>query len=503
MAVKKGILAVSFGTTYDEAGKEAIHALEQEWAQAFPDYVVRRAYTSGKVRAKLAARGIRVPGVGEALESFREDGFSHVWVQPTHVIPGEEYERLRGEAACWKERFAFLKVGEPLLLEEEDYDRVVGLMQKRFFPAVDEVCIFMGHGTYHEAGRAYEKIEKRLEAEGGSRFYMATVEGSPSLEEILDRLDEDGYVRRIRLVPFMLVAGEHVLHDMAGADGHSWKNRCEDRGYEADCVLHGMGAWPEIQEVYMGKCRKCLSGIFYGISVGPGAGGNLTLDGADCIRRCDVLAVPRTGGEHTIALSAVRKAGQRIGEIFGSGAGDFLQLDEKELFYLDILMTRDEEKRSQVYTELAGQTAQYLQAGKNVGMVVLGDVSIYATVSYLAAPLRAMGYEVRMIPGVSSFCACAAALGRSLTSMSRPLHILPAGDEGLEESLQLPGSKVVMKSGKKLPETKQLLRKLELYEGASMVKDCGMETQEICWGLDEDTERSSYFTTILIPDRES
>ena len=56
-----------------------------------------------------------------------------------------------------------------------------------------------------------------------------------------------------------------------------------------------------------------------------------------------------------------------------------------------------------------------------------------------------------------------------------------------------------MKSGKHLPEIKQALREEGLYEKASMVKDCGMETQEICWGLDEDTERNSYFTTILVP----
>ena len=135
-----------------------------------------------------------------------------------------------------------------------------------------------------------------------------------------------------------------------------------------------------------------------------------------------------------------------------------------------------------------------------MGMAVLGDVSIYATVSYLAAPLTDAGYEVRLLPGVSSFCACAAALGRSLTSMSGPLHIIPAGYEGTAESLRLPGSKVLMKSGSHLPQTKRLLRELGLYERSSMVKDCGMETQELCWGLDEDTERNSYFTTILIPE---
>lgn len=502
-AVKKGILAVSFGTTYDLAREEAIEALERDWEEAFPDYTLRRAFTSSIVRKKLAGRGIRVPGVSQALEELKRDGYTHIWIQPTHLIPGEEYDRLRAEAARWQEQFPFLKTGEPLLLEEEDYDMVVGLMQDRFRPGEGEACIFMGHGTYHQANRVYEKIEKRLETEGGNRFFMATVEGVPSLEEILDGLESDPSIQKIRLVPFMLVAGEHALHDMAGGEKESWKNRCRARGYEVDCVLHGMGAWPEIRELYQRKCRKCLSGIFYGISVGPGAGGSLTLDGADCIRRCEVLAVPRTGMDHTIALSIVRKAGERIREIFGGSREDFLGLDEKELLYMDILMTRDETKRSQVYEELAEKIAFCLQAGKNVGMIVLGDVSVYATVSYLTAPLKRRGYGVKLLPGVSSFCACAAALGRSLTSMSSPLHILPAGYEGLKESLELPGSKVLMKSGKYLPEAKRMLREAGLYETAAMVKDCGMDTEEICWSLDEDTQRASYFTTILVPGQDT
>lgn len=499
MTEKRGILAVSFGTTYDKAREEAIEAIENDWEQTFPDYTLRRAFTSNIVRRKLQGRGLQVQSVPEALEDFLADGYTHIWIQPTHLIPGEEYDRLIGQAMQFKDRFAFLKVGEPLLLQEEDYDTVVRIMRDKYRVADGEACIFMGHGTYHEANRAYEKIEKRLEKETDRSYFMATVEGTPSLEDILQRLDETGGIRKVLLVPFMLVAGEHALHDMAGEEADSWKNRCRARGYETACILHGMGSYPEIRQFYIRKCRKCLSGVFYGISVGPGAGGSLTLDGARRIQSCDVLAVPRTGEQHTIALSIVQKAGKQIEEMFGSMAADYLKLSEKEIVYLDFLMTRDAEKRNRVYEELSCKLIEYLRAGKNVGMIVLGDVTVYATAAYLAAPIRKAGYEVTLLPGVNSFCASAAALGRSLTTMSQPLHIIPAGYDGLEESLRLPGSKVLMKNGKNLPQVKQLLKEMELYDRASMVKDCGMETQEICWGLDEDTERNSYFTTILVP----
>ncbi|MBO5093619.1 MAG: sirohydrochlorin cobaltochelatase [Lachnospiraceae bacterium] len=500
MTEKKGILAVSFGTTHDAAREESIEAIERQWTQIFSEYTVRRAFTSGIVRRKLSERGILVQSVSEALRQFEEDGYTHVWVQPTHFIPGEEYDRLKAEALGFKDRFTFLKIGEPLLVQEEDYDTVVTIMKKQNPVSDDEACIFMGHGTYHEANRVYEKIEKRLEKESGRRYFMATVEGIPSIEDILEQLKAEKSVRRLRLVPFMLVAGEHARNDMAGEEAESWKSICGSRGYEVSCVLHGMGFYEEIRELYVQKCRKCLSGIFYGVSVGPGAGGNLTLDAAKCIRECDVLAVPRTGEQHTIALSIVQKANVQIGEMFGETARDYLRLSKKETVYLDFLMTRDAQKREAVYRKMSEELGGYLAAGKNVGMIVLGDVSVYATVSYLAGPLKRSGYEVTLLPGVNSFCASAAALGRSLTEMSKPLHIIPAGYDGTEESLRLPGSKVLMKSGKNLPETKRLLKDMGLYRQASMVKDCGMETQELCWSLDEDTERNSYFTTILVSD---
>jgi precorrin-2/cobalt-factor-2 C20-methyltransferase len=101
------------------------------------------------------------------------------------------------------------------------------------------------------------------------------------------------------------------------------------------------------------------------------------------------------------------------------------------------------------------------------------------------------------IPGVTSFCACAAALNRSLTDMNSPLHILPASVPELGDMLSLRGGKVIMKSGSALGEIKQLLRERGLSERAALVSDCGLPTQQICPDI-ADAPEGSYFTTILI-----
>ena len=100
-----------------------------------------------------------------------------------------------------------------------------------------------------------------------------------------------------------------------------------------------------------------------------------------------------------------------------------------------------------------------------------------------------------MCPGVTSFCAVAARLGRSLTRMEEPLHILP-GSTDLDNALPLPGTKVV-KSGKAIHEAAAALERHGLLANAGMVADCGLETEQVYTDLRQLPEEISYFATIV------
>ena len=223
-------------------------------------------------------------------------------------------------------------------------------------------------------------------------------------------------------------------------------------------------------------------GVFWGVSVGPGDPELLTLAAQKAILRCPVLAVPRTKGEHMLALSIAQ------------GAAD---LSDKEILPLDFLMTTDPKALTENHRHLAGLVAQKLDQGLDVAMLNLGDASIYATFSYLME-LLAGDYAVKVIPGVPSFCAAAAAARFPLTTMNQPLHILPAGKEGMEEQLTQPGRFVLMKSGRQLPRVQEALRQAGLYEKSVLVADCGRPGQAIYENLDDIRENPGYFTTILV-----
>ena len=220
-------------------------------------------------------------------------------------------------------------------------------------------------------------------------------------------------------------------------------------------------------------------GVFYAVSVGPGDPELLTRQACRVLEACDVIAAPRM------------KSGRMLALDIAAGAVD---MQGKTILPLDFTMARDAAVREDSYRTAAVEAA--LAAGQDVAMVNLGDVSVYATAYYILERIRADGFETVMCPGVTSFCAVAARLGRSLTRMEEPLHILPGSAE-LDSALALPGTKVIMKSGKAIHETAAALERRGLLANAGMVADCGLETEQVYTDLRHLPKEISYFATIV------
>lgn len=222
-------------------------------------------------------------------------------------------------------------------------------------------------------------------------------------------------------------------------------------------------------------------GVFYAVSVGPGDPELLTRQACRVLEVCDVIAAPRTKAGRMLALDI---------------AGGAVDMRGKTILPLDFTMAHDAAVREESYRTAAGAIEAALAARRDVAMVNLGDVSVYATAYYILERIRADGFEVVMCPGVTSFCAVAARLGRSLTRMEEPLHILP-GSADLDSALALPGTKVIMKSGKAIHETAEALKRHGLLANAGMVADCGLETEQVYTDLRQLPEEISYFATIV------
>ena len=249
------LLMVHFGTSYDETREQTIDAINELARSTFPDMEVREAWTSRMIVKKLKGRGIEKPLPVEALMRLRADGFTRVLVQPTTLLEGVEMAFLRSDVASLAPFFDEIRIGEPLLSSVDDCRKVAEILMQRHGNKADAKkhahVVFVGHGTYAPANATYSQMEHILQHTGGPLFHVATIEGYPALETLLDDL-KASKARKVTLVPMLLVAGDHATNDIAG----EWKEALEVAGMEVEVILEGLGQIPEIQDRYMDHARS-------------------------------------------------------------------------------------------------------------------------------------------------------------------------------------------------------------------------------------------------------
>ena len=210
----------------------------------------------------------------------------------------------------------------------------------------------------------------------------------------------------------------------------------------------------------------------------------MTLKAVRCIEQCPVLAAPQTAAGRMLALDIAKGAVDVSGKI---------------ILPLHFAMSLDSEVLKASHAAAADAVRAHLDAGRDVALLNLGDVSIYATYGYLEEILTAQGYAAVRIAGVPSFCAAAARLGQSLTGgMEQPLTIAPG--RHVEQVLAAPGAKVLMKSGRRLPKTLDALRERGLLANSAMVCNCGLPDEAVFPALTDydPAQDAGYFATILV-----
>lgn len=257
---KNAILLVAFGTTVPEALK-AFDQIEKQVKAAFPKDEIRWAFTSKIVRDKLRKEGKVLDPPTVALAKLLEDGFTRIAIASFHSLPGEEFHDLYQDVDAMRQmpdaHGRKLLVSWPLLSSRENMEAVAKAVLKDLPKSrkPKDAVILMGHGSEHHPGDAVYAALNFYAQNIDPNLYVGTVEGNPTLDDILPKLKKKG-IKKAYLLPLMAVAGDHARNDMCGAEADSWKSVLTKEGIETECVLRGTAENPDIVAIWLKNIEK-------------------------------------------------------------------------------------------------------------------------------------------------------------------------------------------------------------------------------------------------------
>lgn len=233
-----------------------------------------------------------------------------------------------------------------------------------------------------------------------------------------------------------------------------------------------------------------MEGRLIGVGVGPGDPELLTLAAVRAIRESDCILLPNEKKEECYAYKIVRQVVPEIGE--------------KEICPMQFPMTKDADVLRAAQDRCFDEVQTRMQQGKTLVFLTIGDPSVYSTYHYIHRRVLAAGMSASMISGVPSFCAVAARLGISLADQGEEIHIIP-GSYAVKDTIDYTGTRIYMKSGKKLKQLIDMLRTelagreqqgetLEIYS----VSNCGLPDEIVMQGVDALTQATSYLTIVIV-----
>lgn len=311
-----------------------------------------------------------------------------------------------------------------------------------------------------------------------------------------------GYVEIMEYTPEFLPKGEcikghefHYYDSDYNGDFAVAKKPMEEKRW--DCIHGGKNHWWGYPHLYYPSAPgfvehfvKCANewgkkGRLYGIGVGPGDPELMTLKALQTIRSCNLLVLPAVSKEECYAYRIARQVCP--------------EMEKKSVICMPFPMTKDEKKMKMAHEQIYGQIEKALEKGMRVGLLTIGDPSVYSTYMYMHKRAKEAGWQAQMISGVPSFCAAAARLGISLGENTDEIHIVPASYE-ISETLSYTGTRVYMKSGKKLAELIALLQKDEQSRNCEIhgISNCGMEEERVYHGLEELKQAKDYLTVVIV-----
>lgn len=267
--MKKAILVISFGTSHLDALNNSIGKIECLIEENFKEYDIYRSFTSHKIVKKLDEKyGMKVLLPEESLKLLSDKGYDEVIVQSLHIMPGEEFEYVKHMVEQYKNKFKKIELGRPIFYYEgfeegpNDYSKFIENMKDIL--EENSPCVLVGHGSAHPSNAVYGCLQSILNDKGYEKVFVGTVEGYPNFSDVLRKVKKSN-INELKIIPLMIVAGDHAKNDMASDKEDSWKSRFEKEGIKTSVILKGLGEYDEFGKLYIDRVNDVISDRYKGL----------------------------------------------------------------------------------------------------------------------------------------------------------------------------------------------------------------------------------------------
>lgn len=233
-------------------------------------------------------------------------------------------------------------------------------------------------------------------------------------------------------------------------------------------------------------------GHLYGVGVGPGNPGLITLRAAGLIASADVVAYHRAAHREStarrIAADHIRPGVVEEPLVYPVTTG----MTDHPLGYYGAL--------ADFYDECAERFRAHLEAGRSVVCLAEGDPLFYGSFMYVHDALRE-DFPTEVVPGITAMAAASAAVGTGLSRHEDTVTVLPGTLPVPELARRLADTDaaVIMKLGRTFEGVREALRQAGLLERAVYVEHASRGGQRVLPVADVDPQAVPYMSIIVVP----
>ena len=228
-------------------------------------------------------------------------------------------------------------------------------------------------------------------------------------------------------------------------------------------------------------------GTLYGIGVGPGDPELITLKAVRILNKVEVIfAAASSKNEYSLALANAESHMQ-------NGA---------EVVRLDFPMTRHRDKLEMAWEENAQCILEFVQRGKDVAFITIGDPLTYSTFGYIMQTIGEMAPEVPIcvVPGITSYQAATAVAREVMAEQEQTFCVISGskGGERLRDVISRVDCVVMLKVYNHLDQILDTLKELGIEGQATLVSRCGMKNQVISRNPEELRGKKVPYLSLMI-----